>query len=355
MGARSVKAVAESGLRAAEGHARLRTRMLRILVTAGEFGEVDPRPEAMLRAAGCIPMRSPYPRPARARELLPLVADVDGILAGRDEFSRHVLEAAPRLKVIASYGGGAAGIDLQAATDLGIVVTGTPGADTDAIADLTFALLLAAARQIPAADRIVRRGGEERLVGVELTGKTLGIIGFGRVGQAVARRAKGFGMDLLAFDPIPNPDAADDLGVRLLPLTDLLTASDLVTVHLPLTPGTRGLLDARRLRGMKPGAILVSTAGAGVVDEDALLAALEAGHLAGAGLDSISRESLRTHPLLALQTLVATPGIAACTREAMARKSRRAAEALLCVFRGQRPSHVLNPEVYDKLGVRAAA
>lgn len=353
--ARWVQAVTERGLRAAEGNVTIRTKMLRILVTAGEFGEADPRPEAMLRAAGCILMRTPYPRPARARQLLPLVADVEGILAGWDEFSRHVLEAAPRLKVIARYGAGAGGIDLQAATDLGIVVTNTPGADTDAIADLTFALLLAVARQVPAADRLARRGGEERLVGVKLAGKALGIIGFGRVGQAVARRAHGFRMVLLAFDPIPRPDAAARLGVRLVPLGALLAASDLVAVHLPLTPRTRGLVDARRLRGMKPGAILVSTARAGVVDEGALLDALEAGALAGAGLDSIARESVRPRSLPALHALVATPGIAACTREAMARKSRRAAEDLLCVFRGERPARVLNPEVYDRPAVRAAA
>ena len=329
--------------------------MFRILVTASEFGEADPRPEAILRAAGCILMRSPYPRPARARELLPLVGDADGILAGWDEFSRRVLEAAPRLKVIARYGGGAGGVDLEAATDLGIVITDTPEADTGAIADLTFALLLAVARQIPAADRIARRGGEERLMGVELTGKTLGIIGFQRVGRAVARRARGFGMELLAFDPAPDRDAAARLGVRLVSLDALLAASDLVAVHLPLTPKTRGLLDARKLRRMKPGAFLVSTAEAGVVDEEALLAALEAGTLAGVGLDAINRESLRSHFLPAPEFLVATPGIAARTREAMARKSCRAAEDLLRVFRGERPAHVLNPEVYSRLGVRAVA
>jgi phosphoglycerate dehydrogenase-like enzyme len=329
--------------------------MLRVLVTAGDFGQGDPRPEAILHAAGCILMRSPYPRPARARELLPLVADTDGILAGPDEFPRAVLQAAPRLQVIARFGEGPGGIDVEAATDLGIVLTDTPGADAEAIADLTFALLLAAARQLPAADRIARRGGEERTVGVELAGKTLGILGLGTVGQAVARRATGFRMDLLGFDPTPDRDAAARLGVRLVPLDGLLAASHLVAVHLPLTPSTRDLLDAHRLRTMKAGAILVSTGEGGVVGEAAVLAALEAGPLAGAGLDSVLRDPWRARSLLALQKLVVTPGIAAHTREAMARKSRQAAEDLLCVFRGQRPAHVLNSGVYDRPGRRAAA
>jgi D-3-phosphoglycerate dehydrogenase / 2-oxoglutarate reductase len=176
-----------------------------------------------------------------------------------------------------------------------------------------------------------------------------------RVGQAVARRASGFRMTLLAFDPTPDRDAAARRGVRLVPLKALLAASDFVAVHLPLTPRTCGLLDGRRLRAVKPGAVLVSTAGAGVVDENALLAAVEAGALAGAALDAIIREPLHTRSLSVHQALVVTPGIAACTLEAMARKSRRAAENLLRVLRGQRPALVLNPEVYGRLGARPAA
>jgi phosphoglycerate dehydrogenase-like enzyme len=309
----------------------------------------------MLRAAGGILLRSPYPRPARARELVPLVAEVQGIIAGEDEFSRPVLEAAPRLQVIARHGGGAGEIALEAATDLGIVATHTPGADADAIAELSFGLLLAVARQIPAADRAARRGGEERLIGPELGGKTLGMVGFGRVGRALARLAIGFRLELLAFDPLFDTEEAVPLGVRLVPLDRLLAAADLVTVHLPLSPKTRGLLDARALRRLKPSVILVSTAEPGVVDEKALMAALAAGRLAGAGLDSINRELLRPDRAPSLQTLVCTPGIAASTREAIGRKSRCAAEDVLRVSRGERPAHVLNPEVYGRPALRAAA
>ena len=334
---------------------RLRYSMWRILVTAGDFVEGDSRAEAMLRAAGGILMRSPYPRPARARELLPLVGEVQGIIAGGDEFCRRVLEAAPRLQVIARHGEGAGEIALEAATDLGIIVTHNPGADADAVAELAFALLLAVARQVTAADRIARRGGEERLIGVELSGKVLGMVGFVRVGQAMARRAIGFRLELLAFDPLSDTEEAGPLGVRLVTLERLLTAADLVTVHLPLSPKTRGLLDARALRRLKPGVILVSTAEPGVVDEVALLAILAAGRLAGAGLDSIHRELLRPDRIPPLQTLVCTPGVAALTREAIARKSRCAAEAVLRVFRGERPAHVLNPAVYGRPALRAAA
>jgi phosphoglycerate dehydrogenase-like enzyme len=204
------------------------------------------------------------------------------------------------------------------------------------------------ARKIPFLDRLVKAGGWDRIPSVDVWGKTLGLVGFGAIGQAVARRARGFGMRILAHDIAPDPAAAAALGVGLCDLETLLGSSDFVSLHVPLGPSTRGLIGEAALRRMKPGAVLINTSRGPVVDEGALLRALLDGHLAGAGLDVFAEEPTRNLELVQLDTVVATPHVASHTLETLTRTERACAEAVLEALRGGRPAHVVNPEAYGR-------
>jgi D-3-phosphoglycerate dehydrogenase len=226
-----------------------------------------------------------------------------------------------RLKVIGRAGTGVDNIDLDAATRAGVVVVNTPGGNSAAAAELTLSLLMASARNIPRANEAIRAGRWERKqhVGIEVGGKVLGIVGLGRIGREVARRAAGLRMKLLGYDPFVSPAAVEDLGITCVPLDDLLAGSDFVTLHLPLGAETRGLVNASTLSKMKAGARLVNCARGGLVDESALLAALESGRLAGAALDVFQEEPPRDRRLVEHPHVVATPHLGASTREAQER------------------------------------
>jgi phosphoglycerate dehydrogenase-like enzyme len=211
-----------------------------------------------------------------------------------------------------------------------------------------MALLLAVARRIPFFDRQTKAGTWDRALATDVAGKTLGIIGFGAIGRAVARRAAGFGMRILAFDTIPDAAAATALGATVCNLETLLGSSDFVTLHVPLGPVTRGLIGDAAIRRMKRGAALINTSRGPVVDEAALLRALREGRLAGAGLDVFEDEPTRNLELVRMEQVVATPHVASHTVETMVRMERSCAEAVLAVLRGARPAHVANPEVYDR-------
>jgi D-3-phosphoglycerate dehydrogenase len=226
-----------------------------------------------------------------------------------------------RLKVIGRAGTGVDNIDLDAATRAGVVVINTPGGNSAAAAELTLSLLMASARNIPRANEALRAGRWERKqhVGIEVGGKVLGIVGLGRIGREVARRAAGLRMDLLGYDPFVSQAAVEDLGVTCVPLDDLLAGSDFVTLHLPLAEETRGLVNASTLAKMKAGARLVNCARGGLVEEEALLAALDSGRLAGAALDVFQEEPPRDRRLVEHPRVVATPHLGASTREAQER------------------------------------
>ncbi len=245
--------------------------------------------------------------------------------------TREVLEHADDLRVIGRAGVGVDTIDVEAATEKGIAVLNAPSGNTVSAAELSLALLLALVRRIPAADRSMKSGGWERskLSGTELYGKTLGLIGVGRVGGEVARRARSFGMQIVAYDPYLSEKAAQALEVKLQPLDDVLRAADVVTLHVPLTDSTRGMLGTERLALLKPGAVLVNAARGGVVDEAALVAALKEGRLAGAALDVFSQEPLpKDHPLRSLDQVVLTPHLGASTEEAQLNVAVEIAEAV---------------------------
>lgn len=299
------------------------------------------------------PERSAPPPEALAARL----ADADGLLCLlTDRIDAGLLARAPSLRALSSVSVGVDHIDLVAATARGVPVGHTPGVLTETTADLTFALMLAAARRVPEADRFVRDGDwrpesvwePDLLLGRDVHGATLGVIGFGAIGRAVARRALGFGMRVLTWTRTPRPPG--DLGdhVEAVALPELLATADFVSVHVALTPETRGLLDARALGAMKPGAILVNTARGGIVDESALAAALRDGRLAAAGLDVFAHEPLeRTSPLLGLANVVLSPHIGSASRATRTRMTDLAVDNLLAALEGRRMVACANPEVYD--------
>ncbi|HEX2163621.1 MAG TPA: phosphoglycerate dehydrogenase [Thermoanaerobaculia bacterium] len=250
--------------------------------------------------------------------------------------TRDLLADAGRLRVIGRAGIGVDNVDVAAATERGILVVNAPTANVLSATEHTFALLLALARRVPAADRAMKAEDWDRksFVGVELHGKTLGVIGFGRIGQGVAARARAFEMEVVAYDPFLDAAAARRLEVPLLGLDDLLARADVVTLHTPLTAETKDLLDARRIAKMKPEALLINAGRGGTVDEAALLAALEGGRLGGAALDVFAAEPPSDWALVKHPRVVATPHIGAQTREAQERIATETARMVLAALEG---------------------
>ncbi|HEY8741427.1 MAG TPA: D-glycerate dehydrogenase [Candidatus Dormibacteraeota bacterium] len=270
----------------------------------------------------------------------------------RDRVDAGVLDQLPDLRAVANYAVGYDNIDVAEATRRGIVVTNTPDVLTAATADLTMALILAATRRVTEGERLVRRGefhgwDPQMLLGLELEGATLGLVGAGRIALAVARRAAGFGIRLLHFSR-HEVAAADALGSRRVDLGELLTQSDVVSLHVPLTDETRHMIDEAALRTMKPGAYLVNTARGPVVDEAALARALREGWIAGAGLDVYEREPAVEAALLDLDNVVLLPHLGSATTRTRSEMSRVAAINLVAALRGERPPNPVNPEVLDR-------
>ncbi len=267
-----------------------------------------------------------------ADELVDALVDVDGVIVrSATRITRDALVRANRLRVIGRAGVGVDNIDVPAATERGIAVLNAPSGNTISAAELTFALILAMARRISAADRSMKAGGwdRKRFNGSELYGKTLGLVGAGRIGSEVARRARAFGMRVVAYDPYLTEDRARELDVQRVTIDTLLERADVVTVHVPLTDATRGLIGAAQLARLKPGATIVNTARGGIVEEAALIAALQEGRLAAAALDVFSKEPLPAdHPLRSLDNVVLTPHLGASTAEAQENVALEIAEAI---------------------------
>jgi D-3-phosphoglycerate dehydrogenase len=278
-------------------------------------------------------------------ELLQAVADAEALVVrSATRVDAEVLEAGRRLKVVGRAGIGLDNVDLATATRLGIMVVNAPQSNVISAAEHTVALILAQARNIPQAHLALREGRWERsrFQGTELYGKTLGIVGLGRVGALVAQRLNAFGMRLLAYDPYVSRDRAAQMGVELASLADVLARADVVTVHLPKTPETTGLIGPAELAAMKPGARLVNTARGGIVDEAALAKAIGDGHLAGAALDVFAEEPTTQSPLFELESVVVTPHLGASTTEAQDKAGVTIAEQLLLALAGQFVPNAVN-------------
>jgi D-3-phosphoglycerate dehydrogenase / 2-oxoglutarate reductase len=262
-------------------------------------------------------------RPLGEAEMVELVRGCAGLIVGVDPVTRRVLEAGP-LRVVVKYGSGMDNIDLDAADALDVEVSSTPGANARSVAELAIALLLALARNVALHDRGVRDGSWHRRTGVELAGKQLGIVGYGAIGREVARIALGLDMRVVAHDPFVH-----GAEVPLVELDELYATSDAVSLHLPLTDETRGLIGAAELAAMKPTTFLINTARGGLVDEAALAEALRSGRLAGAALDGFDEEPLGESPLRELDNVVLSPHAGASTNEAVLRAAARAVDQLL--------------------------
>ena len=290
-------------------------------------------------------------------ELLDTVGGYEALVVRSEtKVNKEVIKAGKNLQVIARAGIGVDNIDLDAATGAGIAVVNAPTGNTVAAAEHTMALMLALARNVPGAHHSLRSGEWRRsaFMGVEVRDKTLGICGLGRVGTEVARRAQAFGMRLVGYDPFVAPDYARRIGVELLSLDELLTESDFVTLHTPLTEGTRGMLGMRQVENIKQGARIINVARGELVDEAALLAGLESGRLSGVALDVFSKEPPEPGPLVEHPKAIVTPHLGASTREAQREVAIEAAEQVLAVLKGEPARNTVNapfvaPEVHEVL------
>lgn len=289
-----------------------------------------------------------YPPPGEANILSPTelreaLVGVDAVVAGSETYNGELFDAFPQLKVVARVGVGYDSVDVPAATRRGVAITTAPGTNHESVAEHTFALMLAFTRLIPLRNQVIHAGGWPRHYSRPLRGQTLGLAGLGRIGKAVAVRAFAFGMRVMAFDPLP----VDMTGIERVTWDELLHRSDFLSLHLPLTPTTRHVMNAGAFARMKPGAVLVNTSRGGLVNETDLVAALRSGQLGGALLDVLDPEPpVAGHPLLGMPNVLLTPHAAGVDMKSLGDMARSAAESIVSIFRGDWPTEkVVNGEV----------
>lgn len=312
-----------------------------VLVTWPDYDTDDPELGGALRAAGLELRLAPKLGQRSPEELSSLLDGAFGAIASTDPFTADVLADAIDLRVIARVGVGYDSIDVAAATAFGVQVATTPGANEHAVADHTIALMLAVLRRIPELDRDVRTGGWNRTgryAPRQLAGSTVGLIGCGAIGRLVAKRLAGFDVELLIHDPV--------LGDASVPLDELLVQSHVVSLHCPLLPGTRHLVNGRTLQLMRSDAVLVNAARGAIVDEAALVDALRSGTIAAAALDVFELEPPTRSPLLAMDNVVVSPHVAGISTASIAEMTRRATRAVLDVAAGRPPADLVNPSVH---------
>ncbi|WP_442543822.1 phosphoglycerate dehydrogenase [Arthrobacter sp. KN11-1C] len=303
--------------------------MTTVAITPRGFRSNEGRHKALLRDHGLSPRYPAQDRPLTVEELSELVAGCRAAIVGLDDVSERIL-ATPGLEILVRFGAGADNVDLLAARRHGVKVATIPGATATSVAELALGLMLAAARRILPMDRSVRQGSWQRQTGFELSGRCLGLVGAGRIGQEVAVRAKALGMDVIAFDPFAAVSP-----LALVTFEELLSRSDVISIHAPLTSETAGLFDANALAAMRPGSVLVNTARGGIIDEAALAAALKSGPLSAAALDSFADEPTRETALFELENIVLTPHCGATTVQAVERAGVMAVEEVLRALAGR--------------------
>lgn len=292
-------------------------------------------------------------------ELMEQMGDAEVLIVTYEPVTAAVLAAKPNLKLLgATRGGLRANIDVDAATARGIPVIYAPGRNADAVADLTLGLMLAECRRISYTSHLIRTATEggwdadgktpvKRFKGPELGGRTLGLIGFGEVGHRVAKRAKGFEMSLLVYDPFVDPKVVVEAGGQVTDMETLLRESDFISLHAAVTPQTRGIMSRERLAMMKPTAYLINTARGALIDEDALIEALRERWIAGAALDVLVEEPMPLdHPLRAMENVTVTPHIGGASDDIPRRHSKMIAEDVVRFLKGERPLHLANPDAY---------
>lgn len=316
----------------------------RVLETVTNYQGNCPGGYRQLLDAGFEFIPNPRPRPYYTKEeMLEVIGDIDAVIAGIDTFDEEIFRAAKKLKLIARNGLGVDNIDLAAAKAHGILVSNTR-CSTNAVAEHALLLMLALLRKLPALSDGVKAGEWERFVGEELYGKTVGLLGFGMIPQSLAEKLRAFHCDVIAYDKFPNAEAAERYGVRMLPLAEVAAAADILSLHLPGGDVTRHSMGAELLAAMKPGGFLVNTARGSVVDEAAVVDALESGHLRGYATDVFEAEPPSgENPLLQMPQVICTPHCAANTKRASLETGLTSAQAIVDVFvHGKNPANLLN-------------
>jgi D-3-phosphoglycerate dehydrogenase len=322
----------------------MRAREAVVLVTPRSFVGAGDEARAQLQDAVREVRYTERGRPLTSEELRHELRDVDAIIAGVDQLDAAALESAPRLRVIARYGAGVDTVDLEAAERAGVVVTNTPGVNAGAVAELTVGLMLAVARRLAVAIDRTRAGDWGPLGGMELGGQTVGLVGLGNVGSAVAERLAGMGCTVIAHDPARDAGYARRVGAEPAALDDLVGRSAILSLHVPVTDETRDFVDSGLLGELPRGALLVNTARGELVVEEDLVAALESGQVGGAALDVLREEPPPPdHPLLGRDDVIVTPHIGAHTTEAAEAMARTAVAELLAVLSGREPRHRVRP------------
>jgi len=304
-----------------------------ILVTARSFKELPGKHHQILQDLDCEVRWNPYDRPLREDELLDLLNGVDGMIAGQDEITRKVIEYANRLKVISKHGVGVDNIDLSAAKARGIIVCNTPGTNSISVAELAIAFIFVLSRSIVTQDCNAKAGLWKRVMGEEITGSSLGIIGLGRIGKEVSKRARCLEMNVLVFDSYFDKEFANKFNIAYAGLDELLIKSNYISLHVPLTAETKNLLNREKLQLISSSSYLINTARSELVDEKALYDLLKEKKIAGAGLDVISANSL----LLTLDNVIATPHIGGCTTTAIENTGIIAAQNIVNVLQQKEP------------------
>lgn len=304
-----------------------------VLATPRSFAKTDPAPIRLLEEHGCQVLRLPTDGGDLRQQLLEYLPQADAVIAGLESYDRTTLELGKKLKVVSRYGVGYDKVDVAAASELGILVSITPGANSNSVADLAMALMLAAARHVCPMDAAIRAGQNSKpTTGVEMWGKTLGVVGTGRIGKGVIQRAAGFQMKVLANDAYPDQAFVAAHNGTYTDLDTLFRESDFITLHAPYTEETKNMVDSRRLKEMKSTAVLVNTARGGIVDEEALYHALKEGEIGAAALDATLVEPACGSPLAALPNCILTPHAGAATYEAGRNMGMLAAQNVLDVL-----------------------
>ena len=322
---------------------------MKVLITATSFSTLTPEPEERLRAEGYEIVHNPHGRPMTPEEIKPLLKGVDGIAAGVDRFFPPCFEEADRLKVVARHGAGIDQVDIAECTRRGIVVANVPGANAEAVADMSFALMLAVARHVPEGDRTTKAGQWVNTYGRDVYKATLGLLGLGRIGKGVARRGRGFDMRILAYDPYFDEQFAAQYQVEKADsIEQVMREADFVSLHMPVTSETKGVIDAEKIALMKPTAILVNTGRGALIVEEALAEALEKGRIFGAGFDVYAVEPPTNSRLLQCPRTVTMPHVSSNTPGALLAMGNGVVDAIIAVLNGRRPEFCVNPEVYGR-------
>ncbi|MGH3929291.1 MAG: phosphoglycerate dehydrogenase [Pseudonocardiaceae bacterium] len=307
---------------------------------AEELGEIP----SLLGAAGLALRCGSGRRATPTAEVIKSLDGVSAVIAGQELYTAEVFDACPELRLVVRFGVGFDTVDIDAATERGVLVATIPGTTDGGVADHALGLMIDLAHGISRHDRAMRRGEWQPQRGVDMWGATLGIVGLGRIGRAVARRALGFDMTVIAHEPYPVMEFVTEYGIELLPMDDVFTRSDFVTLHLPAMPETERIVDAEKLALMKPTAFLINTGRGNLVDEDAVYAAVKSGQIAGAGIDAWTNEPMTEPRWAELENVVLTPHSAANTSGVWSASAVLAAEIVLQVLSGEQPPQLLNPQ-----------